>query len=398
MRLHLAEDVAKHFMTKKERQLKTELIKLLRDHRHAKYAARFELFDLNIVPLAVDPKFTAAVSFDDGVIFISEGFINGDRAVFEQLDMVLRHELAHNLLMHQVRMIHKLGEKTWLHVKFSSLIHDLWNIIEDDEISNTRYTAADKVLARHLIINGKIIKGLVTEDHRKDWINLSVEQMYEQLKKEIASVHTDVMNNSYYARYGYDDYIKREIHSTFIYRAIDKPSSIRRPMEVFLKGATFKAYPIHIKSMIQDICNSYTDAPEAAITKALTEISESSPIDAVTIVGPDNTAIELYTPEEKWLAVQVLNNLAGNINYNPVKYTVKRGKHSKAYIKQYNKTISAFDKNSIDDKTLEDVLADLQKLADQAAEENDEMEIDNDVSVSDASKVSTSKNTGGSDT
>jgi hypothetical protein len=44
----------------------------------------------------------------------------------------------------------------------------LFNTIEDLEISNTRYSKADKELVKHLILNGREISGLVTESIRAD--------------------------------------------------------------------------------------------------------------------------------------------------------------------------------------------------------------------------------------
>jgi hypothetical protein len=37
----------------------------------------------------------------------------------------------------------------------------------DDEISNKKYSAEDKSTMRNLMLNGQLIKCLVTEDHRE---------------------------------------------------------------------------------------------------------------------------------------------------------------------------------------------------------------------------------------
>ena len=104
--------LVKHFMTPHEIALRKRLEALLKDdgkgHHHAKYAERLSKFDINIVPVKDDPKFTAAISFDEGVIYISEGFLT-DKSLFFQLNVLMRHELAHNLRRHQIRMMHKLG-------------------------------------------------------------------------------------------------------------------------------------------------------------------------------------------------------------------------------------------------------------------------------------------------
>ena len=147
----LEANIEKHFMTKEERLLRKKLVELLVKNHHVKYAKRLALFDINIVPLNVKggKDFTAAISFDEGVIFISEGFLQ-DEAIFFQLDVLMRHELAHNLMMHQIRMIKKLGDDLAKHFNYSMSIHELINIIEDLEISNTRYTEADKKIVRNM--------------------------------------------------------------------------------------------------------------------------------------------------------------------------------------------------------------------------------------------------------
>lgn len=157
------------FSTEQERRLKNRLIKLLRKNGHNKFADRLENFSVKITALN-DPKYkTAAISFDQGIIYINEGFLT-DTRTFNQLDMLMRHELAHNLMMHQIRMTNyfeqKYGKEMGNSLINSVSVNDLLNIIMDDEISNTRYTAKDKELVRNLRWNNEIISGLVTEDHR----------------------------------------------------------------------------------------------------------------------------------------------------------------------------------------------------------------------------------------
>lgn len=152
-RIKLIEADRKVFMTRKEEQLKKRLIALLKDdgkgHHHAKYAARLAEFDINIVPIKRDPMFTAGISFDEGIIYIGEGFLV-DPSTFFQLNVLLRHELAHNLLMHQIRMMHKIGDNPYSHIRYSQSLHDLLNIIEDFEISNKKYSAEDKAIVKNM--------------------------------------------------------------------------------------------------------------------------------------------------------------------------------------------------------------------------------------------------------
>lgn len=168
MRGNLVFEELGEFSTEDERTLKSKLIKLLRTNGHNKFADRLNKFSLKIVALEDEPR-TAAISFDTGTIFINEGFLS-DPKTFKQLDVLMRHELAHNLMMHQIRMAHELekkyGNEMGKSLSKSVSLHQLLNIIMDDEISNTRYTAEDKKTVQNMVLNGKVIGGLVTELHR----------------------------------------------------------------------------------------------------------------------------------------------------------------------------------------------------------------------------------------
>lgn len=94
-----------------------------------------------------------------------------------QLSTIIRHEILHEVLKHaarQLAIIQKGG-------KFVKIPHDIFNIAADFEISNLGYTDDDKRITRNIILNGKTLKGLVTEDHFPDWTELSFEEMLEKL-------------------------------------------------------------------------------------------------------------------------------------------------------------------------------------------------------------------------
>ena len=172
--MNILEEQKKEFMSAREKLLKKKLIALLKDdskgHHYPKFAKRLESFDVNIVYLSDDPRYTASISFDDAKIRIGEGFLL-NKDLFYQLNVLMRHELAHNLMMHQIRMINKFkqehDDQYAEKISASRTLHVLLNHLEDFEISNKRYTENDKQLVRNMILNGKIIGGLVTEDHRK---------------------------------------------------------------------------------------------------------------------------------------------------------------------------------------------------------------------------------------
>ena len=54
------------------------------------------------------------------------------------------------------------------------------NWAADFDISNQAYTDADKAIIRAM-------GALVTEDHHSDWVDLTLEEMYEKLRTERAN-------------------------------------------------------------------------------------------------------------------------------------------------------------------------------------------------------------------
>lgn len=173
------DNINEDFTAYQERNIKRALIKNLEETGHIKFAERLKNYDLKIVPFTAMPKCTAFVRPGDATIYVGEGFINVDtldeKDVIFQLNVLLRHEMSHQLFKHAVRMMKEAG------VKLASLasFHDLLNVIEDDEISNRTYFPQDKEVVRTMKMNRpddsllkstmEVIGGLVTEDHRQAW-------------------------------------------------------------------------------------------------------------------------------------------------------------------------------------------------------------------------------------
>jgi hypothetical protein len=81
----------------------------------------------------------------------------------------MRHELAHYLLQHDIKMAQyiskKYGDVYYEHFKLSNLLHKTLNIIMDFEISNKVYKQEDdKDVVRNLHDGVRILSGLVTDD------------------------------------------------------------------------------------------------------------------------------------------------------------------------------------------------------------------------------------------
>ena len=364
-------DVTRHFMTDRERKVKKALCQLLIDKGHRKYAERFWKLDFNIVDSAKHPDFTAAISFDDATVFISDGFLKGGQGIFNQLDVLLRHELAHNLMMHQIRLMYvfkKLHasdpDKAYEHIRYSSSLHEILNCIEDFEISNKRYTSTDKKIVRTMQLNGRVIGGLVTEDHRSNWEHMSLETMYDELSKELIQINSAIRSDPNWRPTKDDAYDQLDLLKTTgaklisIYSDFMKPSGIRAPIEVFMKTKAFNNFANIFKELIKKLYEVFKDFESEAEKQKLLDIVEkislTEPQETFDLVHPETGELicTLYTPEDKMLVSDVLKNLGGNINFDPMKFNIKRKNNSQEYKDAWNKVVKTLDKKTFDDETL----------------------------------------------
>jgi hypothetical protein len=370
-------DITRHFMTDRERKTKKALCQLLINKGHRKYAERFWKFDFNIIDSKKHPDFTAAISFDEATVFISDGFLGASEAIFNQLDVLLRHELAHNLMMHQIRLMHVFKrihkhdpDEAYEHIKYSSSLHTILNIIEDFEISNKRYTSADKKIVKAMTLNGRVISGLITEEHRQNWANMPLEAMYNEISNELIAINSAIRSDpSWYPTkngysYGEIDQIKYEgAKAISAYSNVMKPSGIRAPIDIFIKSKAFNKFADIYKKLITTIYDAFknfeTDAEKQELLEIVKAISVTAPQETFDVINPKTgeIIITLYTPEDKMLANEILKNLSGNINYDPLKFKVKRKTNSKDYKDAWNKVVSTLDKKQFDDETLNQVLA-----------------------------------------
>jgi hypothetical protein len=364
-------DIARHFMTDRERKLKKALCQLLIDKGHRKYAERFWKLDFNIIDSKKHPDFTAAISFDEATVFISDGFLGSGQGIFNQLDVLLRHELAHNLMMHQIRLMHvfkKLHaddpDNAYEHIRYSISLHEVLNIIEDFEISNKRYTAEDKKIVKAMQLNGQVIGGLVTEDHRQAWEKLSVEAMYDELSKELIQINSDIRSNPYWApikdgTYNQIDMLKLKGRDMINkYKDFMSPSAIRAPLDVFIKSKIFSKYAKIYQELITRIYDALkeltSDSDKQSIMEIVKAMSLTAPQERFDIQHPVTGEVicTVYTPEDKVLASAALKNLGGNINYDPLKFNIKKKTNSQEYKNAWNTVVKALDKKQFDDDTL----------------------------------------------
>lgn len=372
--LESSADITRHFMTDRERKVRKALCQLLIDKGHRKYAERFWKLDFNIVDSKKHPDFTAAISFDEATVFISDGFLGSGQGIFNQLDVLLRHELAHNLMMHQIRLMYvfkKLHandpDEAYEQIRCSASLHDILNCIEDFEISNKRYTSTDKKIVRAMQLNGRVISGLVTEDHRGSWQNMSLEAMYDELSKELIRINSEIRSDPNWrpikdGTYNEIDLVKMKGAEIIkAYSDFMRPSGIRAPLDIFIKSKTFNSWgPVYKKiltSIYEALSELTSDADKQEILNIVEAISLTGPQEPFDVLHPKTGEVicTLYTPEGKMLASDVLKNLAGNINYDPTKFKIKKKTNSKEYQDAWNKVIKTLDSSKFDDDVLTQV-------------------------------------------
>lgn len=173
-------------MNQRELAVRKWLIRDLRKKKRATYASILENFELE---LTSNPYNIAYMVPGKNKIVINE------KVSSEQADMLVRHEILHEFLKHEQRLMALLAdemgkERTNLSQKDKNEIKkilystDLANVAGDYEISNRGYTEKDKQVARRIVMGAKVITGLVTEDKHPDWVNLSVEEMYKRIREE----------------------------------------------------------------------------------------------------------------------------------------------------------------------------------------------------------------------
>lgn len=161
-------------MTKKEWMIKREMYQFFLEEGYKTYAEIFKKFDLH---LTRNPQVIAYMVPDKGEIFVNEQITHAPT-----LSLLIRHEILHEYLDHQMRIMKH---------KPDGYYSPIDNVAMDYEISNLGYTDEDKYRAQHIKMNGAELSGLVTEVEHPEWVNLSMEEMYDELEKVMDKDPTD---------------------------------------------------------------------------------------------------------------------------------------------------------------------------------------------------------------
>ena len=172
-------------MTREERIAKNEILNILARSGYPTYASLLDDFDIN---LTEDPGVVGYMEPGKGRIVLNRGLD------LDQVSTIVRHEILHQYLEHEQRLLKKLSKNKNLNfddlddASINDLKYELYsnrdfNIAGDYEISNRGYTDKDKEIVRNIKLNGQILTGLVTEDDHPDWVEMSIEDMYDELTK-----------------------------------------------------------------------------------------------------------------------------------------------------------------------------------------------------------------------
>jgi len=174
-------------MTKQEKLLKLWLIRKLKSQGYLTYAKILREFDVQLLS-----ENSSAVAYLDP----SKGLFAMHPTLDDnQVSVIIRHEILHAYLQHEKRLLDKLAKEHDLNpnelddlsikkLKQELYSNKLYNIAGDYEISNKGYTDKDKDIVRNLIFNGRVVSGLVTEDEHPDWVDMSIEEMFDELRKQ----------------------------------------------------------------------------------------------------------------------------------------------------------------------------------------------------------------------
>ena len=177
-------------MSARDKLVKEQLIKHLIDNGYGTYAKRLKEFEVFVADMFNGvPINTAAMFPETGEIVINPGFFElpDENQAWNQLSVLIRHEMLHFLLVHEKRLFDHLKatdpkfEETYRRAS----VHQLANYAMDWELSDIGYDAHDKEVVRVMTLNGEVIGGLILSDDHPEWVNKPMEELYELIKKEV---------------------------------------------------------------------------------------------------------------------------------------------------------------------------------------------------------------------
>lgn len=339
-------DSRDEWLTTAEYQLIQHLTQYLRNHRHVKFADLVSTFDITFVSYKVNPEFTACMIFNQRKILINDGFIMTEPDNYEwmlrQLSVLLRHEMAHELLKHNIRDVawfnEKYGEETGKAILQSDSMQEIANIIADFEVSNKTYIEpVDKPTVRNMTLAGRVIGGLVSEDFA-DWQLCTLEEMFDKLTEVLDETQEDLVDYLYInlahssncssvndkmtelvdrsiasgaKQKPLPSFIGKQTHAYDYVRLMAGDTSTLEEYEDF-KQQLDKAGKSNIRPTIiklVEVCDKIRSTwTERRYNDAIREIIKTSPMKPADLLDPSTgeVLVSLVSPEDKFIAVDLL--------------------------------------------------------------------------------------------
>lgn len=177
-------------MSARDKLVKEQLIQHLIDNGYGTYAKRLKEFEVFVADMFNGvPIKTAAMFPETGEIVINPGFFDlpDEDQAWDQLSVLIRHEMLHFLLVHEKRLVEHMMDtdpKFEDNYKKAS-IHQIANYAMDWELSELGYDDHDKEVVRVMTLNGEVIGGLILSDDHPEWLSKPMEELYELVKKEV---------------------------------------------------------------------------------------------------------------------------------------------------------------------------------------------------------------------
>ena len=177
-------------MSARDKLVKEQLIQHLIDNGYGTYARRLKEFELFVADMFNGvPINTAAMFPETGEIVINPGFFDlpDEDQAWNQLSVLIRHEMLHFLLVHEKRLVdHMMANDPDFETNYRrASVHQIANYAMDWELSELGYDDHDKEVVRVMTLNGEVIGGLILSDDHPEWLTKPMEELYELVKKEV---------------------------------------------------------------------------------------------------------------------------------------------------------------------------------------------------------------------
>lgn len=177
-------------MNARDKLVKEQLIEHLINNGYGTYARRLKEFEVFVADLFNGvPINTAAMFPETGEVVINPGFFDlpDEDQAWDQLSVLIRHEMLHFLLVHEKRLVDhmKATDPDFENNYKKASIHQIANYAMDWELSELGYDDHDKEVVRVMTLNGEVIGGLILSDDHPEWLHKPMEELFELVKREV---------------------------------------------------------------------------------------------------------------------------------------------------------------------------------------------------------------------